>query len=144
MLDFARNYPLKPVLPVKNFSEKERLASQYALLNYYLGKTMEINAERKQLLTNYCHTLQVFLQIANERKWTYKMLIDDEKKQAITNKWASQSLNVVYLIIGQQLNKSYFENKMDNFVHAWHIFLKLGIVDLGFTWAEIETSYYQG
>ncbi len=95
-------------------------------------------------LQAYCNALQAFLQIANERKWTYKMLVDDELLAQIEQKWASQSLNTVYLILEQQLNKSYFENNQAAFVHAWHIFLKFGLVDLGFTADEIEAQYLQG
>ncbi|MCI5761801.1 MAG: hypothetical protein MR028_05155 [Ligilactobacillus agilis] len=40
MLTFARNYPLRPLVPSKTFSEKEQLAGQYVLVIYYLGQLM--------------------------------------------------------------------------------------------------------
>lgn len=143
MLTFARNHPLRPLLPSKTFSEKEQLAGQYVLVIYYLGQLMGSIQANQVALQAYCNALQAFLQIANERKWTYKMLVDDELLAQIEQKWASQSLNTVYLILEQQLNKSYFENNQAAFVHAWHIFLKFGLVDLGFTAGEIEAQYLQ-
>ena len=78
MLTFARNYPLRPLVPSKTFSEKEQLAGQYVLVIYYLGQLMG----------------------------------------------------------SIQANQAAF-------VHAWHIFLKFGLVDLGFTAGEIEAQYLQ-
>ena len=92
MLTFARNYPLRPLVPSKTFSEKEQLAGQYVLVIYYLGQLMGSIQANQAALQAYCNALQAFLQIANERKWTYKMLVDDELLAQIEQKWASQSL----------------------------------------------------
>ena len=51
---------------------------------------------------------------------------------------------VLYLFwhVNYFLKKVSFKQK-DAFVHAWHIFLKFGLVDLGFTAGEIEAQYLQ-
>ena len=65
MLTFARNCPLRPLLPSKTFSEKEQLAGQYVLVIYYLGQLMGSIQANQAALQAYCNALQAFLQIAN-------------------------------------------------------------------------------
>ncbi|MCP0886435.1 hypothetical protein LB941_03675 [Ligilactobacillus sp. WILCCON 0076] len=143
MLDITLKSPLDSLFPIKQVNEKEILASIYSNLSCNLSQTMLMLKQKttNEILDQYCQTLYCFLWIGIKRNWLHNLLIDAELEEKIQSKWTSQSYNVMYLILQQQLNKSYFENNMKSFEHAWHIFLKLGCVDLKFNFKEIEANY---
>ena len=143
MLDVTLKVPVNSLIPSKQINEKEVIASMYANLNCNLSQTMLMLNQQttNKLLDQYCQTLYCFLWVGIKRNWLHSLLIDDELIKKIQSKWESQSYNVMYLILQQQLDKSYFENNVKSFEHAWHIFLKLGCVDLKFDLEKIEINY---
>ncbi len=145
MLKAVRKYPLMSILPMKQVSDVERLASIYVGLNVELAALMKLVKEnnKEEILTQYCHAMRYFLEIGNAKKWTYLLLLEDEELEQMQAKWQSSSYNKVYLIMQQQLNKCYFENKKEYLVHAWHIFVKFGINELKLTPAEIEEKFFE-
>lgn len=139
----VRNKPMEFVLPTNIFNEQERVSAGYASLNVYLAKTMEMVKQnnRDRLLDNYCKTLTFFIEIADQMKWVYLLLLDDEKINNFKSKWKAKSFNTVYLITQQQLNKAYFQRDSNAFVHAWHLFVKFGLLELNFSEREIENYF---
>ncbi|KRM18771.1 hypothetical protein FC40_GL000554 [Ligilactobacillus hayakitensis DSM 18933 = JCM 14209] len=138
-----RNKPMDFVLPTNIFNEQERISAGYTSLNVYLARTMQKvkTNDKDSLLENYCRTLTFFIEIADQMKWTYLLLLDDEKINNFKSKWKAKSFNIVYLITQQQLNKAYFQRDSNAFVHAWHLFIKFGLLELNLSEKEIENYF---
>ena len=130
----VRGREIKLFLPTKVLNPEERVAGLYVGLNIYLAKMMENvrNENRKELIEYFCETMVYFISIANEKQ------ISNFK-----SKWHSKSYNSVYLIIQQQINKCYFSHQSTEFVHAWHMLIKFGLVELGISPEEIEDYFNQ-
>lgn len=135
----------QPILPVRHPSENERWASGMVAINVALAKLMPLVRQQEelanQLLSAYCEALRAFLEVANDKQWTSFLFIDDQQLAAFQGKWTSDSDNAVYLIMQQQLNKSYFEHRHQPFVRAWHVFLKFGFSRLHLDPVTVEMKY---
>lgn len=141
----VRGREIKLFLPTKVLNPEERVAGLYVGLNIYLAKIMENvrNENRKELIEYFCETMVYFISIANEKKWLYLLLLNEEQMSNFKSKWHSKSYNSVYLIIQQQINKCYFSHQSTEFVHAWHMLIKFGLVELGISPEEIEDYFNQ-
>lgn len=140
LAELARRDKTLPLLPLKD-PLNEKKASLYAELELNLATFFR--SPKEERLKRYCIVLKDFLAIANETKWLYLLLLDEQQIAQFSTKWQTRSLNVLYLILQQQVNKSYFERKSEPLVHAWHIFIKYGLVEAGFTSEQIEEKYYE-
>ena len=120
----VRGREIKLFLPTKVLNPEERVAGLYVGLNVR-------NENRKELIEYFCETMVYFISIANEKKWLYLLLLNEEQISNFKSKWHSKSYNSVYLIIQQQINKCYFSHQSTEFVHAWHMLIKFGLVELG-------------
>ena len=132
-----RNLPKAYVFKPLGVSEQEKEASLYGDLSVALAILAEKTDSDSKLAT-YCRALLAFLGVANEKKWTYLLLLSPEGLKQFKQKWQTKSFSKIYLILQQQLMKSYFERRSDYFVHAWRIFIKFGLVELNLTETEIE------
>lgn len=140
LAELARRDVTPPLLPLKD-PINEKKANLYAELELNLAAFFR--SPKEEQLKRYCIVLKDFLAIANETKWLYLLLLDEQQIAQFATKWQARSLNVLYLILQQQVNKSYFERKSGPLVHAWHIFIKYGLVEAGFTPEQIEKQYYE-
>lgn len=135
----------RPILPVKHPSESERWASGMVALNVALADLMPLVRQQEeladQLVAAYCEALRAFLAVANDKQWTSFLFIDEQQLAAFQGKWTNDSDNAVYLIMQQQLNKSYFEHRHQPFVRAWHVFLKFGFSRLRLDPVTVEMKY---
>ena len=136
------HYP-RQVIPLKKYSDRERLNGLYTDLLCSLSDLMEVsnkgsNPEKYQA---YAKVLLAFFMISNEQKTSYKLLLSDEELQKMRAKWQSQSFNAVYLIAVRLLEKSHFEHQLSDFVRAWHVILKYGLVDLALDEQKIVAYY---
>lgn len=130
------------ILPQKNFNEDEKEATLYGDLNIELGRLFAVLGQDEETkLTAYCKVLGAFLAVANEKKWLYLLLLSEEKEQSLANKWKVRSVSKTYLSLQQQVLKAYFERRDEYFIRAWHIFIKFGLTDLGFSSAQIEETF---
>ncbi|KRL07447.1 hypothetical protein [Liquorilactobacillus hordei] len=125
-----------------------KLMNAYLELNYCASLLFKkavtidkIDDNSDEILTLYCKALIPFFQIANDKKWTYLLLISDEKLHELEDKWKTQSFAKIYLILQKLLNQSYFEHQSSSFQHAWHIFLKFGVVELHLSSKQIEERF---
>lgn len=103
---------------------------------------LEIN--RDQLEKNYAKSLALVLLYCAKLQWTHLVVLDDDQWQRIMK--ADQltelaDLNKEYLAIKHFLNGAYFSHHQEDLRHAWHLLLKMGIVDYGITPAELEKVY---
>ena len=95
----------------------------------------DYQADRDQLLTVYVRTFALFLLLSAKRQWTHLVVLDDKKTKLA-------DLNREYLAVKNFLNSAYFTRRQEDFRHAWHLWLKVGQVDFGFTTEEISTAYH--
>ncbi|GKS80349.1 hypothetical protein LPAF129_00340 [Ligilactobacillus pabuli] len=141
----ARNSRAKSYLKLTNFSEKERQAALFADLTISLSEVLVASQGENQdiLLDKYCQTAGRFLLVASSQNVMDRFLISDEQIAQIQNKWQTKSYNVMYLILEQQVQNAYFKHQVDDLVHAWHMFLKLGLVDLNLSESTIEKHFFK-
>lgn len=100
--------------------------------------------DRPQLLKDYVQALAWFLLASAKRQWTHLIALDQQQWQRITDaeeKTKLADLNREYLAVKNFLNSAYFSRRQEDFRHAWHLWLKMGLVDFGFTPAEISAAY---
>ncbi|GAJ25414.1 dimeric dUTPase [Liquorilactobacillus sucicola DSM 21376 = JCM 15457] len=143
MIDAARHF--EGGVLVEGLAGEEKTAALYLELNNRLAILFSRAAAEKEtaaLLESYCDVLCAFFRVGNHQKWTYLMLLSDEQIEQLQHKWVSRSLAKLFMILQQQLNKSFFERQNRPFQHAWHLLLKFGLVELGFTPAQIEEEYF--
>ncbi|WP_295747110.1 hypothetical protein [uncultured Limosilactobacillus sp.] len=99
-----------------------------------------------QLLTNYCRTLNLFLLWSAKRQWTHLVVLGDDDWQRLTEAKLAEKVtdkNKQYLAIVRLLGNVQFSHQQESFRHAWHLFLKMGLVDWQLTPAEISTTSQQ-
>ncbi|MDN2453023.1 hypothetical protein [Lactobacillus sp. UCMA15818] len=125
-----------------------KLMNAYFELNYRIGELFKQTlvadkdtGDSVETLDLYCEALIPFFQVANDKKWTYLLLVSDEELHELEGKWKTQSFAKIYLILQKMLNQSYFEHQSNSFQHAWHLFLKFGVVELGLSLNQIEECF---
>ena len=67
----------------------------------------------------------------------WQRIVDAKKQDQLAE------LNREYLAIKNLLNGAYVSRHQEDLRHAWHLLLKLGIVDFGISPAEITSAYQQ-
>lgn len=146
MLSLTRHSEFPSMLPAKKITLDEKYSNLTTNLNLSLAKLFMAIQEKKsskEILDDYCEGMRNFFAIANFKEWAYIMLISDEDLENIKSKWKSDSLSMVYLSIQQQIENCYFKRQPQGLVHAWHMYLKLGLIDLGFDAQQIEEHFVQ-
>lgn len=101
--------------------------------------------DSQAILNHYCRALELMLLYSAKRQWTHLVVLDDATMKRITDADRATKLadlNKEYLAIKHFLAGGYYSNRQDDFRHAWHLLLKLGMVDLQLTDDQIS-SYYQ-
>ncbi len=104
----------------------------------------QVSVDHQQLLANYCRTFNDFLLWSAKRQWTHLVVLADDDWERLGS--ADRATKVVdknkeYLAIVRLLGDVQFTHQQEAFRHAWHLFLKMGLVDWQLTPAEIsETS----
>lgn len=144
MSTVARYVSRTSTLPMFKFSPEEQLAEKYVQLNLELANLASVvKQDKKQICTQYCRVLELFLEIANTKKWTYLLVLTPEDLAKFQQKWAATSFNNFYLIIQEQLNKSYFQRQERALALAWRMVIKFGMVELALNMDEVEQEYYK-
>lgn len=103
-------------------------------------------AGHEQLTAQYVKVLALFLLFSAKRQWTHLIVLSDEQWQRITGadkKDQLADLNREYLAIKNLLNGAFVSRHQEDLRHAWHLLLKLGIVDFMITPDEITSAYQQ-
>lgn len=106
----------------------------------------QVPVDHSQLLTNYCQTLNLFLLWSAKRQWTHLVVLSDDDWQRLTEANAAEKVtdkNKQYLAIVRLLGNVQFSHQQESFRHAWHLFLKMGLVDWQLTPDEISTTSQQ-
>lgn len=93
---------------------------------------------------SYLKSLALLLLFSAKKQWPHLVVMDDDQWQRVTT--AKQStkladLNKEYLAIKHFLNGAYYSHRQEDFRHAWHLLLKMGIVDFGYQPADLQKGY---
>ncbi|MDO4902977.1 MAG: hypothetical protein Q3959_01810 [Limosilactobacillus sp.] len=102
--------------------------------------------DKEQLLKVYVRVLSLFLLFSAKKQWTHLVVLSDEQWERITGsekKGQLADLNREYLAIKNFLNTAYTNRLQANFSHAWHMILKMGLIDFGFDTQSIEEAYIE-
>lgn len=95
---------------------------------------------------DYLKCLALFLLFSAKKQWTHLVVMDDAQWQRITTAKKSvklDELNKEYLAIKHFLNGAYYSHRQEDFRHAWHLLLKMGLVDFGYHADDIQKEYLQ-
>lgn len=101
-------------------------------------------ADKKKLLKAYAEVMGLFLLFSAKMQWTHLVVLDEEVWRRITDaKRATKlaDLNKSYLAIKHFLSDAYFNHQQESYRHAWHLLLKMGIVDWKLTPEQITKAY---
>lgn len=107
-------------------------------------KVTQPTPDQQQVTQNYVKSLALILLFAAKQQWTHLVVLNDEQWQRVTGVEATAKLadlNKEYLAIKHFLSGAYFNHRQEDFRHAWHLLLKMGIVDLHRTPKEIMAAY---
>lgn len=103
-----------------------------------------VSVDHEALLKNYAEAVALFLLFSAKMQWTHLVVLDDEAWQRIAGSQRATNLadlNKAYLAVKHFLTDAYFNHQQEAFRHAWHLLLKLGMVDWQLSVAEINTAY---
>lgn len=109
-----------------------------------------LNAAKKgnhaELTQVYVQALALFLLLSAKRQLTHLVVMSDDQWERIVSadkKERLTDLNREYLAVKNFLNGAYFSRCHEDFRHAWHLFLKMGIVDFEISPEEITSAYQE-
>lgn len=121
-------------------AEMANTAEWFKVWKVHKGKADTGKTKRETLLNEYVDAMDFFFLLAAIQQWTHlvPLTTDDLTKLA---EQRSTDLNKQYLAIKHLLYDAYFNHRQVSYQHAWHVFLKLGLVEFGFTQDEIQTAF---
>lgn len=94
--------------------------------------------------TDFAATLTWFLLVSARLQWTHLVVMDEDTYQQLVNRPASEDYwtkEKLVLTIKHCLLESYLTHRQADFKHAWHLLLKLGLVDWGFDPATVQAAH---
>lgn len=149
-ISYDRQIAMKPEKSLENvyvaldveLAEIANTAEWFKVWKTHKGKADEGKTKRETLLGEYVDAMDFFLLASAKHQWTHLIVLDRDGIEKIkAAKAAPQDLNKEYLAIKHMLNSAYFEHRQDDFKHAWKLFLKLGLVEFGYSENEIMTAF---
>lgn len=100
--------------------------------------------DKKKLLKAYAESMGLFLLFNAKMQWTHLVVLDEKAWRRVADaKRATKlaDLNKSYLAIKHFLSDAYFNHQQESYRHAWHLLLKMGIVDWKLTPEQIVKAY---
>lgn len=130
---------------------EESLRIAYVTADVELGKLVNLvgwsRPERQTennnetLLKQYITVLDAMFQVAAKQTWSHLIVMSEGELAPLTQKQPAKSLSQQFLSINHFLDQSLFDRRQDAFKHAWHLIIKLGVVDLKLSGNQIEAGY---
>lgn len=114
-------------------------------INYTL-RPQQRKSDADVLLEYYVETLHWFLLYSARKQWTHLVVISQDGFKKIMSAKPSTKLvdlDKEYLAIKYLLFTSYYTHRQEDFRHAWHMLLKMGLVDFKLEPARIEEVHEQ-
>lgn len=126
------------------FVELDEALAQMAAAAGWYKVVSPVEVDRERLKKKFAAALALMLLFSAKMQWTHLDVLDDTTVKRITS--AKQStkladLNKSYLAIKHFLNDAYYNHQQESFRHAWHLLLKMGLVDWQLRVPEITTAY---
>lgn len=128
------------------FVELDQALSRMAASAGWYKVVEPIKPDREALKKNYSEAIALMLLLSAKMQWTHLDVLDEASVDRITTaKPATKlmDLNKSYLAIKHFLNDAYYNHQQESFRHAWHLLLKMGLVDWRLTADEITATYNQ-
>ncbi|WP_412988193.1 dUTP diphosphatase [Pediococcus siamensis] len=123
-------------------SEVANTSEWFKVWKTHKGKHDPDKTVRETLLVEYVDAIDFFLLFASQKQWVENVDMTSEQFAKLTSAGQKLDLTATYLAIKSILFSSFVSNRPDNFRHAWHLYLKLGLVGFGFSAKEIEAAFY--
>lgn len=121
-------------------AEMANTSEWFKVWKIHRGKADPDKTHRATLLNEYVDAMDFFFLDSAIQQWTHLIPVTPEQLTTIAAKPATD-LNKQYLAIKHLLYDAYFNHRQESYQHAWHVFLKIGLVDFGFTQDEIQTAF---
>lgn len=100
--------------------------------------------DKQKLITSYTQALALFLLFSAKMQWTHLVVLDEESWQRVKTAQPATKLadlNKAYLALKHFLSDAYFNHQQESFRHAWHLLLKMGLVDWHLTPDQLTDAY---
>lgn len=137
-------------------AQKDLLLNDYLNLDVALSElilaseTINLNNEHSALskiaqpaiIDLYATALLSFLMISHKQQWTHLMVLEDADLAKFAH-FPQRNLAHQFVGIKTMLWNSYHQKRQSDFAHAWRSFLKLGLVELHLTSAELDQTIRQ-
>ncbi|MCH5463385.1 2-deoxyuridine 5-triphosphate nucleotidohydrolase [Lactobacillus sp. LC28-10] len=135
-------------------SQEEGLRNEYVALSTSLAHLADLmgwyqlrqesrTVAPEELLQAYLEVIEHSFQVAAKQTWSQLIVMKPADLDKLAHKRPAKSLSQQYLSILHFVDQSFFDRQQDAFRHAWHLILKLGFVDLGFSGEQIQEAYLQ-
>ncbi len=95
--------------------------------------------DEQEVLALYRQAFVQFLTISLRQQWTHLMVMTDEDI-AQFGRFPQRHLAHQFMGIKTMLLNSYHQKRQADFSHAWRSFLKLGLVELGISQADLHKA----
>lgn len=126
------------------FVELDQALSRMAAAAGWYKVVNPVELDHSRLTKEYAQAVALMLLFSAKMQWTHLDVLDEATANRITA--AKQStkladLNKSYLAIKHFLNDGYYNHQQESFRHAWHLLLKMGLVDWQLTVSEVTAAY---
>jgi len=121
-------------------AEMANTSEWFKVWKIHKGKADAGKTHRETLLNEYVDAMDFFFLVAAIQQWTHLMPMTVDALAELGEKKATD-LNKQYLAIKHLLYDAYFDHRQVSYQHAWHVFLKIGLVDFGFKQDEIQAAF---
>ncbi|MFC6255357.1 hypothetical protein ACFP1H_12260 [Secundilactobacillus hailunensis] len=117
------------------------LARLSDLMGWFKLGQKKPDVSSEDLLKAYIEVIDHTFQVAARQTWSHLIVMKPEDLDKLAHKAPAKSLSQQYLAISHFLDQSFFDRQQAAFRHAWHLILKLGLVDLKLTETQIQDAY---
>ncbi len=121
-------------------AEMANTSEWFKVWKIHKGKADAGKTQRETLLNEYVDAMDFFFLVAAIQQWTHLIPVTPDELNAIVTK-PQTDLNKQYLAIKHLLYDAYFNHRQISYQHAWRVFLKLGLVEFGYTQDEIQAAF---
>ncbi|TLQ04649.1 2-deoxyuridine 5-triphosphate nucleotidohydrolase [Pediococcus stilesii] len=124
-------------------AEIANAAEWFKVWKTHRGKRDGDLSVRQTVLNEFVDATDFFLLLANLNQWNHLIVISDEELDKFKSDSRNLDLSLMYLNVKKMLYSAYAYNRSTDYVHAWHMFMKLGIQGLRYSPEEIQDSFFQ-
>lgn len=121
-------------------AEMANTSEWFKVWKIHKGKADAGKTKRETLLNEYVDAMDFFFLVSAIQQWTHLIPLTPAQLTDLNEKKPTD-LNKQYLAIKHLLYNAYFDHQQEAYRHAWHVFLKIGLVDFGFTQDEIQNAF---